>query len=806
MKGKDKTREQLINDLAHAEQRIAELETAESERKRAEQALRESEDRYRQLVEDINNAIYTTDENGVITYVNPAIEALVGNGPSEIIGRSFTEFIHQEDLPSAAERFQKVISGHSEPDEYRILTKSGEIRWIRVFSRPVFRGNRVTGLQGVVTDVTGRKQAEEALRESETRFRVLSDATFEGIAFTEQGIVVDANRQFADLLGYEMNQVQGLDVSQLVAPEDQEFVRSKILAGSEEPYEHRALRKGGAVIFVEVRPRMMSIEGRPMRVTAVRDITERKQVEEERERLLAQIQEQAGQLGQIMDTVPDGVLLLDADWRILSANPPAREYLIVLAGAEVGDTLTHLNGQSLETLLTSPPRGLWHEVAVDRPSRRAFEVIARPMESGPHTEGWVLVLRDVTEKKEIEQRAQQQERLAAVGQLAAGIAHDFNNVMATIVLYAQMTARSEGLSIRDRERMTVINEQAMHASNLIQQILDFSRRSALEQQPVDLLPLLKEQIKLLERTLPEHINIDLAYGPVLSGAEGPDEVDVSLMDATLFTVSADPTRLQQVVMNLAVNARDAMPEGGELHIGLERVWIEDRKRAPLPEMEAGEWVRVTVSDTGTGIPSDVLPHIFEPFFTTKSAGEGTGLGLAQVWGIVNQHEGHVDVTTRVATDCEQSVGTTFTLYLPALESSRPEALAQETSALPHGQGETILVVEDNATVREVLVQSLGLLNYRTLAAADGGEALDAFEQHAEEITLVVSDTVMPVKGGVALLNALREKGRMEPIVMLSGHPFKEDDGLASQGVVARLQKPVSLEQLAQVVAQALRDC
>jgi CheY-like chemotaxis protein len=213
---------------------------------------------------------------------------------------------------------------------------------------------------------------------------------------------------------------------------------------------------------------------------------------------------------------------------------------------------------------------------------------------------------------------------------------------------------------------------------------------------------------------------------------------------------------------------------------------------------------MAVSDTGTGIPPNVLPRIFEPFFTTKPASEGTGLGLAQVWGIVKHHGGHIDVTTRVGTDCDQSTGTTFTLYLPALESSRPWALAQEALALPHGQGETILVVEDNATVREAVVGGLGLLNYRPLAAANGDEALNTFAQHAGEISLVVSDRVMPDKGGVALLHALRENDWTGPVVMLSGHPFREDDGLESQGVVAQLQKPASLEQLARVVARALK--
>jgi CheY-like chemotaxis protein len=198
-----------------------------------------------------------------------------------------------------------------------------------------------------------------------------------------------------------------------------------------------------------------------------------------------------------------------------------------------------------------------------------------------------------------------------------------------------------------------------------------------------------------------------------------------------------------------------------------------------------------------GIPPEVLPHVFDPFFTTKPSGEGTGLGLAQVWGIVNQHEGHIDVTTKAGE------GTTFTLYLPALEVSRPEDLEQTVSSLAKGRGETILVVEDNPSVREALVQSLGELEYRPLAAADGSEALDVFERHGGEIALVVSDSVMPDLSGRALLHGLREKGYIGPTVLISGHPFDEDNGLQEQGVVERLRKPVSLERLAEVLARVL---
>jgi len=467
----------------------------------------------------------------------------------------------------------------------------------------------------------------------------------------------------------------------------------------------------------------------------------------------------------------------------------------------VGDTLTRLGDRPLAELLTSPPKGLWHEVATD--SRR-FEIIARPLETGltpggacpEPAEGWVLVIRDVTREREIQRYSQQQERLATVGQLAAGIAHDFNNIMATIVLYAHMLLRKKDLFPRDRERLVTINQQALHATDLIQQILDFSRRAVLERQPLDLSPLLKEQVKLLERTLPESIQVTLAYGP--------DE----------YTVNADPTRMQQVMMNLALNARDAMPEGGNLRFGLERIQVKPGESPPLPGMESGEWVQLTVSDTGTGVPPDVLPHIFDPFFTTKAPGEGSGLGLAQVHGIVKQHGGEVDMQSQVGQ------GTTFTIYLPALPVHAPEAVTLELPALAEGHGETILVVEDNTSTRKALVDSLELLNYRTLEAANGREALAILEQRGDDpstgpsagsgqrsgqgIALVLSDVVMPGMGGLALFHALRQRGLAVRVVMLTGHPLeKELEELRAQGMSDWLLKPPSLEQLAQVLARAL---
>ena len=312
----------------------------------------------------------------------------------------------------------------------------------------------------------------------------------------------------------------------------------------------------------------------------------------------------------------------------------------------------------------------------------------------------------------------------------------------------------------------------------------------LERHPLDLLPLFKEQVKEMELTLPEHIRVELDYGQ------------------DVYAVHADPTRMQKMLTNLAVNARDAMPDGGDLRITLDRLVIKGDQPPPLSEMEAGEWIRLTVSDTGTGIPPDVLPHIFEPFFTTKQPGQGSGLGLAQVYGIVRLHEGHIDVETHV------SEGTTFTIYLPALDVRSIASSSFDIGTVPQGRGEVILVVEDDAALRTALIEILELLNYQTLGAANGQEALALIEAQGKQIDLMLSEMTMSGMEGIALFRALRERERhlpwQTPVILLTTHPMdKEFEDLQEQGVSAcwynTLTKPPSFEQLAQTVAEALRS-
>ncbi len=492
--------------------------------------------------------------------------------------------------------------------------------------------------------------------------------------------------------------------------------------------------------------------------------------------LLTRIQESAERTRQIVDTVPEGVLLLDTELRVQLCNPIASEYLEILARFSQTQ-LTHLGPHPIQELLTSPPQGRWHEV---QSGRRFFQLIARSLESTPSTHGWVLVIRDVTAEREAQQHIQQQERLAAVGQLAAGIAHDFNNILASIVLYSQLMQTAPNFPPKFREQLKVIVEQSWLASALINQILDFSRNSVLNWQTLDLIPLLKEEVKLWRRTLPEDIRIEFNY------------------TFSQILLTADPPRLQQVFMNLAVNARDAMPEGGVLSLTLENLPLETLKDVPFPEMTLGEWLKITVADTGTGIPPEALPHIFEPFFTTKSPGKGSGLGLAQVYGIITQHHGFIDVQS------QPGQGACFIIYLPLDATATPTAAVSLPPDLIKGNGETILVVEDNAVIRAAVIENLTHLNYQTFGAANGKEALKLFSEKKERIDLVLSDMIMPEMGGKALALNLKNQAPRLPIIIMTGHPLDQETEFLNAGnIQGWIPKPPDLNRLAALLAQTL---
>jgi len=506
----------------------------------------------------------------------------------------------------------------------------------------------------------------------------------------------------------------------------------------------------------------------------------------ERLDLLTKTQEQARQVQQIMDSVPEGVILLSAGYQILMANPAALQMLSILRQETLPDnpplaqSLTGLAGQPIGDILAGAANDAWKEISVPTAPPCIFEVAARPLETGANASGWVLVLRDVTQERNNLARVQMQERLATVGQLAAGIAHDFNNIMAAVVVYADLLSLQPGLNSTSREQIAIIQQQTQRAIGLIRQILDFSRRSILEPHPLDILQFLKEFDKLLGHVLPENIGLRQVYKP------------------RIYMVKADPVRLQQVLMTLALNARDALPNGGTLQLILEKVALSPNEPPPLPDLTRGNWIQVVVKDSGVGIAVEHFPHIFDPFFTTKPVGKGTGLGLAQVYGIIKQHGGCIDVHSQI------NQGTTFRLYLPELEYAQTvEKVLVPMSRLTPVEHPVLLVEDDQAarTAIQSLLESQGL---SVLTASNGLQALKLYTRVAGKVALVISDLIMPEMGGAELYRNLQQQQPGIKFLIITGHPLDTQELVPlEEGRVHRLLKPFSVQDFIQTIQRLL---
>jgi len=763
------------------QQHAGELEREVAERKQAEEALAESQARLAGIINSAMDAIITIGTDQCIVLFNPAAEAMFGLPAAEAIGQQLDRIIPK--------RFREAHRQH-----IQVFGKTG-ITSRRMGHQEAIAGLRINGEEFpieasisrmeaagkqlftvILRDVTNRIQAEMALHESEEKLRLFIEHAPAALAMfdREMRYLAHSRRWLMDY-GLEDQSLVGHS-HYAVFPEvpdrwrtvHRRALEGEVVQAAEDFFE----RVDGTVQWLqwEARPWYTADNSIGGVVIFTEDITERKK---DREAL----HQSETQLQHIVDTVPEGVLLLAADGAVRLTNPMAEQYLTILAPDWENGRLTHLGQRPLNDFLTPPPQGLWHEIAA---SDYVFEAIARPVEVSPENAGWVLVMRDVTQVRDIQQRVQQQERLAAVGQLAAGIAHDFNNIMGVISLQAQLFSRTFELPPRAQERMDIVEQQALLATDLIQQILDFSRQSIMERQPLDLLPFTKEMVKLLKRTLPEHIQIELTYRE------------------EAYVIQADPSRIQQVMMNMAINARDAMPEGGQLHIGLHHVRTEEAKLLFMHELPPGNWIQIEITDSGSGIPGEVLSQIFEPFFTTKEVGKGTGLGLAQVYGIIQQHEGYIDVTTQVGQ------GTSFFLYLLVLDIDYSVAITLDRASLRQGQGQTVLLVEDQSAIRQSLASSLTFMDYKVIEATNGREALAILEAKGNDIALVLSDVVMPEMGGVGLFRAIQQQKLTIPVILLTGHPLGDDlENLLSTGLTAWLPKPPNLVNLSHLLAQVL---
>ena len=484
----------------------------------------------------------------------------------------------------------------------------------------------------------------------------------------------------------------------------------------------------------------------------------------------------------LFEHIPVGVLLLDNQFNILSGNQQGLDFVNILQPDFDRISISRLGEKTINELVDCSKEPLPVDLRKDENSPEIFEVQLR---SAQTIEGqyWILMISDVTEERGINSRIRIQERLATLGQFAAGITHDFNNILSAILVYSDVIIRDSQLSEQNRSRMNAIKEQSKRATDLISRILDFSRNQPVEQKPFDLIPFLEETRELLTQVIPEDIQIRLKVSPTLE----------------ILPILGDPARLQQMIMNLVLNSRDAMTGGGLVEILVEPVDISDGSSTRFPGMEPGNWILMQVKDNGIGIAPQDQARIFEPFFTTKSAQGGTGLGLAQVYGIVKQHQGFIDLESAPGS------GTTFKIHLPLF----PGEVEKTPEALPEvkldGRGELLLIVEDDDSLKEALWNLFEDHEFQVLQAANGEQGFDIVKQIGERISLVISDVVMPKMGGVELYQKIRKNYPEKKFIFITGHPSKINDGAIDQDPNTRLlQKPFSMTDIL-ILVQEIRD-
>lgn len=530
----------------------------------------------------------------------------------------------------------------------------------------------------------------------------------------------------------------------------------------------------GRIVVLSDKPKIWTEEERHLIESIGKEVGEAI----ERLNLLEGLKTQASQLSSIMKSVDEGIAMLRKDLVLVVTNPAAESILQDIANISENKKLISIAGKPIEEFTKPPPPGqLCHTVEIRKPILRTFELVMRPLIA---QEGWVLIIRETTEEETLKRQVELQERLATVGQLAAGIAHDFNNILTVIIGTAELLKGNKQITPAMEQSLETIITQSHQAASLIRQILDFSRKTVSRKEPLLFEPFLKESIKMLRRTIPENINVTIDIQP------------------GRHLIEADPAQIQQIITNLAVNARDAMPKGGELRLTLKDITVDEENPPPITGMPHGGYAELCIIDTGIGIPPENLPKIFEPFFTTKPRGVGTGLGLSQVYSIVTQHNGFIDVESEVGK------GTTFKIYFPLIPKKKKE-YGKTQPKLVKGNKEKVLLVEDNSTVRETLKSMLNQLNYTPIVAESGEKGLELYKKHKEEIICVVSDIVMEGMGGEELFDEIKKINPYVKVVFVSGYPLHEKGKeLISRGAVGWLQKPVEIEKLAQLLAKTIQ--
>lgn len=773
-----------------------------TDRKRLMNALRQSEEKYRDLYESAHDVILLVDKDSNIVDINPRGELLTGYTRSELLEMNLLrELVVQEDREEIRRVVHSATLGRETIYEVRWQTKDERIIHFEgaTTSRKSEKGEFLY-TRCILRDVTARKHVEEQLREhtlqlreTEERFRTIFDKASAGIALMAiDGTFLKVNERFCDIVGYSEEELLKLHWQEITHPPGvktgQDKVR-KALNGEIKffSFEKGYVKKDGSLVWVHLTASLLrSQTGEPRYfISIIDDITHRKQADEK-------IREQA----ELLEVAQETIIVRDLENRVLYWNRSAEDKYGWTKNEALGTSLPDLlfRGDQFQSqnarkalLRDGKWEGQLHPFSKDNKELIVDSRWTLVRDDHGDPKAILTVCTDVTEKRKIEERLLHIQRMESIGTLAGGIAHDFNNVLGIILAYGSLLQRGKFNPGDLKEYTDAMMKAAERGSGLVKQILMFARKSDISVESVQVNYVIKELIDMLHQTFPKTIRfcVDL--------------------DKSLPIISIDSGQLNQVLMNLCVNARDAILEASQtgkmqsiISIRTATVSGTDLQRR-LALASAGEYVSISVSDAGTGMDEKTKQRIFEPFFTTKEQGKGTGLGLAVVYGVVQSHGGLIDL------ESELGKGATFTLYFPVPKdvSAGPKTETEEVEEALGGS-ETILVVEDEEALRMLMKNLLQAKGYAVIMASDGLESVETFEKNKERISLVISDHGLPgMNGADAVKRMIAAKSGLKCIVASGYIEPNEKSQLFKSGVKEFIQKPYDPIEVVRKVREVL---
>jgi len=751
-----------------------------SNRKIAEEKIRKSEEKYRDLYDNAPDMYHTLDKNGIIIDCNETEARMLGYNKNEIIGRPVTHFFTKE----SQEFFQKDFPRLNREKrllnlEREYIRKDGSTfpAMLNVFSEYDEYGNFFKA-KTISRDITVLKFAERALRESEQKFRNLIDNALVGIFQTNiDGDIFYVNEATSRMLEYPSSEAMMTEsvLTMYKHPGDRDVLIKNLLRDYKvNNFEFDLITKTGKVKTVLLSATLSNniISGMIM------DITEHKRAEEK-----------ITFLAQVLNTSPLSVIATDERGKIIYVNPVTEKLYGYKDYELLGKSPIILNEDSYtvsiqKTILkTVRQNKVWTGELLNRKKDGELfyikETIYQLTDEKGNFIAFVGFAEDITDRKKLEEQLLQAQKMEAVGQLAGGIAHDFNNILTAIIGYGNLLKTE--LRPDDPLAMYIqrILTSAQRAANLTRSLLTFSRTQIIHAIPCNLNDIIRGMSELLSRLIGESI-----------------ELSTSLTQEDL-RILADRSQIELVLINLATNAMDAMPDGGKLTIRTDRITSANNLTPSCDSEKPGSYALLSIEDTGQGIDEQAREHIFEPFFSTKEVGKGTGLGLSMAYGIIKQHNGHIDVYS------EPAKGTTFKIYFPLIQQQYVQEELSKSFITKTGY-ETILVAEDDIQVRELVKQLLELFGYNVILAEDGEDAIDTFTKNEDKIDLLLLDVIMPKKNGKEVYDMIKKRNPRIKAIFISGY---SSDIIHKKGILEEglefLSKPILQETLLTKVREVL---